>query len=61
MATKACKHCRALFEGATCPQCGSSESVDSFKGHIELLNPEASEIAHKLNLAKKGSFAIRLR
>lgn len=58
--TKACRQCRTLFDGATCPSCGG-EGVDSFKGHIEVLNPEHSEIAKQLNLPKTGSFAIRLR
>lgn len=60
MVTKACKQCRTIFDGAKCPQCGG-EGLDSFKGHIEILAPEHSEIAKHLNLTKKGSFAIRLR
>lgn len=59
--TKACRQCRTLFEGASCPACGSGEGLDSFKGHIEVLDPEQSEIARELKLTKKGSFAIRLR
>ena len=35
--------------------------LDSFKGHIEVLDVEQSEIAKALKLTKKGSFAIRLR
>jgi RNA polymerase subunit RPABC4/transcription elongation factor Spt4 len=60
MVTKACKQCRTLFEGAKCPACGG-EGVDSFKGHVEVLDPVNSEIAKNLVLTKKGSFAIRLR
>lgn len=61
MATKACKQCRTLFEsGSKCPVCGG-EGVDGFKGHIEVLDPEQSEIARELKIIKKGSFAIRLR
>lgn len=62
MATqKACKQCRTIFEGSTCPACGSKEHVDSFKGRIVVLDEEKSEIAGKLNFKKKGEFAIRLR
>lgn len=61
MVTKACRQCRALYEGSTCSACGSTEGLDSFKGHIEVLDANQSEIAKALKLTKKGSFAIRLR
>lgn len=60
--TKACRQCRSLYEGSGgCPLCGSTEFLDSFKGHIEVLDADQSEIAKALKLTKKGSFAIRLR
>ena len=58
---KACKECRTIYEGTKCPVCGSTESVDGFKGKIVVLNPEESEIAKKLGINKKGVFATRLR
>ena len=58
---KACKNCRTVFEGQKCPACGSAEFTDSFKGKIVVLNPEQSEIAQKLKLTSKGTFATRLR
>ena len=61
MVVKACKRCRALFEGSKCPQCESTENADSFKGCVNILDPEQSEIAKNLNLKKRGLFAIRLR
>ncbi len=61
MAEKACKKCRAVYEGAKCPICESTESVDTFKGKISVLDPEQSEVAKELNIKKKGKFAIRLR
>ena len=61
MALKACKQCKAIYEGAQCPECASKEFTDAFKGKITVLDPEKSEIANKLNLKKKGLFAIRLR
>lgn len=61
MVTKACRQCRTIYEGAKCPACGSAEFFDTFKGRIEVLDPEQSEIAKKLTLTKRGSFAIRLR
>ena len=58
---KACKICNAIYEGDKCPKCESKESTESFKGRIEVLNPEKSEIAQKLNLKNKGNFAIKTR
>ena len=58
---KACKECRKIYAGGKCPSCGSSDSVDNFKGKIFVLNTEKSEIAKKLGINKKGEFAARLR
>ncbi|MEK6792269.1 MAG: transcription elongation factor subunit Spt4 [Nanoarchaeota archaeon] len=58
---KACKHCRMIYEGASCPSCQSAESVEGFKGKITIINPEQSEIAKNLGLKAKGVFALRLR
>lgn len=58
---KACKICNKIYEGDKCPECDSKNSTDAFKGEIVVLNPEKSEIAQKLNLKKKGNFAIKTR
>lgn len=60
--SKACKICSNIYEGEDkCPHCDAKEFTDSFKGRIVVLNPEKSEIANKLNLKKKGNFAIKTR
>ncbi len=58
---KACKICKVIFEGSKCPKCDSKEYTDNFKGKIIVLNPEKSEIANKLKITEKGSFAIKTR
>lgn len=59
---KACRICNTIYdEGDKCPQCGSKESTDSFKGRIVVIDPEKSEIAKKLNMKDKGNFAIKTR
>ncbi len=58
---KACKQCKSVYEGAKCPKCGSTESTDTFKGKIYVLNPGESELAKNLKLNEKGEFAVRLR
>ena len=57
---KACRICRTIYEGDKCPHCGSKEATDGFKGRIEVMNPEQSEIAPKLGIKSKGNFAIKL-
>jgi len=58
---KACKICNTIYEGEKCSRCESKESTEGFKGRIVILNPEKSEIAQKLKLKNKGSFAIKTR
>lgn len=58
---KACKICNSIFEGEKCIHCDSKESTEGFKGRIQILNPEKSEIAKKLNIKNKGNFAIKTR
>ncbi len=59
---KACKLCSTIIEsGDKCPNCGSKELTESFKGRVVILNPEKSEVAKKLNLKEQGNFAIKTR
>jgi len=57
---KVCKKCRAIYEGAKCPKCGSEESNDSFKGKVIILKPEESEVAKNLKIKDKGAFALKI-
>ena len=57
---KACKKCRFIFEeGEKCPKCGSSSYTENWKGKIEIINPDQSEIAKQLKLAEKGVYTIK--
>jgi DNA-directed RNA polymerase subunit E" len=58
---KACKICKMIHEKDKCPNCDSKESTDTIKGRIVIINPEKSELAQKLNIKKKGIFAIKTR
>ena len=60
MVQKICKSCKAIYEGPHCPQCSSKESTDNYKGRINILQPEQSEIASHLKISKKGVFALKL-
>jgi len=62
MATKekACKNCRLIYEGDHCPNCEKKETSDNFKGKVEIIDPEKSEMAQRLKVNKKGVYAIKL-
>lgn len=61
MVKKACKECRAIYEGDKCPKCGGQNSSDSWKGRVIITNPEQSEIAKKLKIKEKGVYAIKTK
>lgn len=58
---KACKVCNTTYFGEKCPECGSKEGTEGFKGRIIVLNAEKSELAQKLKLNKPGTYAIKTR
>jgi DNA-directed RNA polymerase subunit E" len=58
---KACKICKLIHEEDVCPKCGAKETTEGFKGKINVLDSEKSEIAKKLNISEKGSYAIKIR
>jgi len=57
---KACKNCRLIYEGDVCPSCGKKEVSDNFKGKVEIIDPEKSDMANRLKYTKKGVYAIKL-
>ena len=62
MASKrACKICKKVYEGDKCPECGSQEYTEDFKGRIMIFDADNSEVAKKLNVKKKGMFAIKTK
>lgn len=61
MKSKACKSCKRIYEGEKCPDCGSQEYTEEFKGRVMIFHPENSEIAKKLKVNKPGSYAIKTK
>ncbi len=57
---KVCKHCKFIHEQEVCPNCGKKESLDAFKGKVEVINQEKSEIAKRLKINKNGTYAIKI-
>lgn len=60
--TKACKQCKIMVEsGTTCPICKGTQLIDNWKGKVIILDPEKSEIAKKLSVKQKGTYALKIR
>lgn len=57
---KACKNCKLIYIGEVCPSCGRKETSDTFKGKIEIFDPEKSELSKHSKVNKKGVYAIKL-
>ena len=57
---KACKNCKLIYSGEKCPSCDRKETSDTFKGKIEIIDPEKSELAKQTKINKKGIYAIKL-
>ena len=57
---KACKSCKLIYTGDKCPNCDKSDTSDTFKGKIEIINPEKSQLAKEIKINKKGLYAIKL-
>ncbi|UZE94180.1 MAG: DNA-directed RNA polymerase subunit E'' [Candidatus Pacearchaeota archaeon] len=56
---KVCKNCKIFIEGDKCPICQGTQFVENWKGRVIITNPEKSEIAKKLNIKKRGIYAIK--
>lgn len=58
---KACKACRLVSDGPTCPGCGGTELTEKFSGQLKVSDPEKSEIGKKLGVKAPGTYAIKIR
>ena len=58
---RACKECKTIFDGDRCPKCASQEFTESWKGKIVILNPQESELARKVKINEKGTYAIKTK
>ena len=55
---KVCKECGALTKEKVCEICKSNNLADKYKGTVVILS-EDSEVAKKLNIEKKGMYALK--
>ena len=54
-----CKNCKMFYDGDSCPGCKSSQRATSWKGRLNVLDPNKSDIGKKIGLSVKGEYAIK--
>jgi DNA-directed RNA polymerase subunit E" len=59
MVKRACKQCKRILKGTTCPVCKTNNITTSFQGVIEIFDVN-SEIAKKLGITAPGKYAIKV-
>jgi DNA-directed RNA polymerase subunit E" len=59
MPKKACRTCKRIVTGNTCPICKTSDLTTTFQGIVVIFDVE-SEIAKKLGITAPGKYAIRV-
>lgn len=57
---RACKKCKMIIEGETCPLCKSPTS-QYWSGFLGITDPDHSEIAKKLGIKIPGEYALKVR
>ena len=58
---KSCLSCKTIYVGSACPNCGSTQASDVFKGRIHVFNSKDSELAYNMNINKEGEFAVKTK
>jgi DNA-directed RNA polymerase subunit E" len=61
MTEKACKACRFISKGPTCPACGNAKLTDRWSGFIYIVNPETSDVAKRLGFKVPGKYAAKIK
>ena len=59
MVKRACRNCKRILKGTTCPVCKTSNITTSFQGTIVIFDVN-SEIAKKLGVTAPGKYAIKV-
>jgi len=58
MADRACKICRRLVKGNSCPACKTSELSRNWRGVLVITDPEKSDLAKEAGIVAPGKYAI---
>ncbi len=55
----ACNNCHVLTEKDRCPNCGE-QTVNRWRGYVIVRDPEHSQVAKKMNITKRGKYALKV-
>ncbi|MBW2966172.1 DNA-directed RNA polymerase subunit E'' [Candidatus Woesearchaeota archaeon] len=58
---KVCKTCKIFVDGPQCPICHNKQFSTNWQGRINILNPEKSAIAKRIEIKVKGEYAIKVK
>ena len=58
---KICRDCHRVVEGESCAVCGSSNLSTDWTGYLDIIDPQRSEIATKMNITLPGRYALKVR
>jgi DNA-directed RNA polymerase subunit E" len=61
MVERACKVCRRLLKGTSCPIDKSTDLTRSWRGVILVIDPANSQLAKEAGITSPGKFAIRVK
>lgn len=61
MTERACKTCRSIVTGDSCPVCKDSQLTKSFEGYILLCNTEGSQVAQAIGSLLPGKYALKIK
>ena len=50
-----------FVEGPECPACKSNQFSTNWQGRLNIIDPNKSIIAEKINIKAKGEYAIKVR
>lgn len=61
MKKKVCRNCRLFVDGEICPVCKGNQFANSWQGRVNIISPENSMIAKKMNVTQEGEYVIKVR
>ncbi|MBU0756822.1 MAG: DNA-directed RNA polymerase subunit E'' [Nanoarchaeota archaeon] len=58
---KVCKKCKIFVDKNVCPLCKGNQFSTTWKGRINILDANKSDIADKIGINDKGNYALKVR
>lgn len=59
--SRACRKCKIIIDKSSCPICKGTDLSDDYSGLLIVLDPEGSQLAHKMEIKEEGRYALKIR